>query len=33
MGREIVLELLRRRARVAAVDINEASLRETGRLA
>jgi NAD(P)-dependent dehydrogenase (short-subunit alcohol dehydrogenase family) len=33
MGREIVLELLRRGARVAAVDINEASLAETAALA
>jgi NAD(P)-dependent dehydrogenase (short-subunit alcohol dehydrogenase family) len=33
MGREIALELLRRRARVAAVDINETTLRETAALA
>jgi NAD(P)-dependent dehydrogenase (short-subunit alcohol dehydrogenase family) len=33
MGREIALELVRRRARVAAVDINEATLRETTELA
>jgi len=33
MGREITLELLRRRARVAAVDINEATLHETAVLA
>ena len=33
MGREIALELLRRRARVAAVDINETTLRETATLA
>jgi NAD(P)-dependent dehydrogenase (short-subunit alcohol dehydrogenase family) len=33
MGREIVLELLRRRARVAAVDMSEARLRETVSLA
>jgi NAD(P)-dependent dehydrogenase (short-subunit alcohol dehydrogenase family) len=29
MGRELVFELLRRQARVAAVDINETTLRET----
>lgn len=29
MGREIALELLRRRARVAAVDLRETTLRET----
>ncbi len=33
MGREIALELLRRGARVAAVDVNEATLAETGSLA
>ncbi|HEY3336333.1 MAG TPA: SDR family oxidoreductase [Candidatus Limnocylindrales bacterium] len=33
MGREIVLELVRRGARVAAVDINEATLGETAALA
>jgi NAD(P)-dependent dehydrogenase (short-subunit alcohol dehydrogenase family) len=33
MGREIALELLRRGARVAAVDINETTLRETAALA
>lgn len=33
MGREITLELLRRGARVAALDINEASLAETASLA
>ena len=33
MGRELVLELLRRDARVAAVDINETTLAETARLA
>ncbi len=33
MGREIALELLRRGARVAAVDINEATLAETESLA
>lgn len=33
MGREIALELLRRQAGVAAVDINEAALRETVTLA
>jgi NAD(P)-dependent dehydrogenase (short-subunit alcohol dehydrogenase family) len=33
MGREVVLELLRRGARVAAVDINEATLAETVELA
>jgi NAD(P)-dependent dehydrogenase (short-subunit alcohol dehydrogenase family) len=33
MGREITLGLLRRGARVAALDINEASLAETARLA
>jgi NAD(P)-dependent dehydrogenase (short-subunit alcohol dehydrogenase family) len=33
MGREIVLELLRRGAKVAAVDINEATLQETVTLA
>jgi len=33
MGRELVLELLRRGARVAAADINEAALRETAELA
>jgi NAD(P)-dependent dehydrogenase (short-subunit alcohol dehydrogenase family) len=33
MGREIALELLRRRARVAAVDINDTTLRETAALA
>ncbi len=33
MGREIALELLRRRARVAAVDIRESSLHETDALA
>jgi NAD(P)-dependent dehydrogenase (short-subunit alcohol dehydrogenase family) len=33
MGREVTLELLRRGARVAAVDINEATLRETVSLA
>ena len=33
MGREIVLELLRRRARVAAVDMSETRLRETVALA
>jgi short-subunit dehydrogenase len=33
MGRELVLELLRRKARVAAVDRNETALRETVELA
>ncbi|MCJ7709611.1 MAG: SDR family oxidoreductase, partial [Chloroflexi bacterium] len=33
MGREVALELLRRRARVAAVDINETTLAETASLA
>lgn len=33
MGRELVLELLKRRAQVAAVDVNAASLRETALLA
>lgn len=33
MGRELVFELLRRRARVAAVDRNEATLAETAALA
>jgi NAD(P)-dependent dehydrogenase (short-subunit alcohol dehydrogenase family) len=33
MGRELVLEMLRRGARVAAVDIREDALRETARLA
>ena len=33
IGRELALELIRRRARVAAVDINEATLRETAELA
>lgn len=33
IGRELVLELLRRGARVAAADISEAGLRETSRLA
>lgn len=33
MGREVVLELLRRGARVAAVDLNEATLAETAQLA
>jgi NAD(P)-dependent dehydrogenase (short-subunit alcohol dehydrogenase family) len=33
MGREIALELIRRRARVAAVDVSEARLRETAALA
>lgn len=33
IGRELVLNLLSRGARVAAVDINEAALQETGRLA
>ena len=33
MGREIVLELLNRGARVAAVDINEETLRETQQIA
>ena len=33
MGREVTLELLRRRARVAAVDINEVTLAETASLA
>ena len=33
MGREVALELLRRGARVAAVDINETTLRETAALA
>ena len=33
MGREVVLELLRRGARVAAVDLNEAGLTETAKLA
>jgi short-subunit dehydrogenase len=33
MGRELVLELLRRQARVAAVDINAATLAETASLA
>ncbi len=33
MGREVALELLRRRARVAAVDINETTLQETATLA
>ena len=33
MGREVALELLRRGARVACVDINEASLAETVTLA
>ena len=32
MGREVALELLRRGARVAAVDINEATLAETAAL-
>ena len=33
MGRELVLELLRRKARVAAVDRNESALQETAKLA
>ena len=33
MGRQVALELLRRRARVAAVDINAATLSETANLA
>ena len=33
MGREVALELLRRGARVAAVDVNETTLRETAGLA
>ena len=33
MGRQVVLELLRRGARVAAVDVNEATLRETAEMA
>jgi len=33
MGREVVLELLRRGARVAAADLNEAGLAETAQLA
>ena len=33
MGRELVLELLRRKARVAAIDRNETALRETVELA
>ena len=33
MGREVALELLRRGARVAAVDINEVTLQETVALA
>ena len=33
MGRELVLELLRRGARVAAVDLNEQTLAETAALA
>jgi short-subunit dehydrogenase len=33
MGRELVLELLKRKARVAAVDINETALGETASLA
>ncbi len=33
MGREVVLELLRRGARVAAVDLNETTLAETAQLA
>jgi NAD(P)-dependent dehydrogenase (short-subunit alcohol dehydrogenase family) len=33
MGREVALELLRRRARVAAIDINDTTLRETVTLA
>jgi NAD(P)-dependent dehydrogenase (short-subunit alcohol dehydrogenase family) len=33
MGRELVFELLRRKARVAAVDLNAASLQETAKLA
>ena len=33
MGREVTLELLRRGARVAAVDINETTLLETARMA
>lgn len=33
MGREVVLELLRRGARVAAVDLNDAALAETAALA
>ena len=33
IGQQVVLELLRRKARVAAVDIREESLNETARLA
>jgi len=33
IGRELVLELVRRGARVAAVDIDEAALKETVKLA